>query len=52
MDHSVYGYLSRRSQEELLMIIAFCQAQSDREYYGEIEKMAQQILQDKTSGEA
>ena len=52
MDHSIYGYLSRRSIEELRLIITFCQSQSDREYYGEIEKMAQEIIQSKTGNRA
>ena len=52
MDHSIYGYLSRRSIEELRLIITFCQSQSDREYYGEIEKMAQEIIRGKTGNEA
>lgn len=44
MDHSIFGYLSRRNTEELKQIIALCQTEPDSEYYAEIESLAKVLL--------
>ena len=49
MDHSIYGYLCRRSTEELNRIIAMCQANLEDSYYAEILAIAENILASRVS---
>ena len=51
MDHSIFGYLTRRNAEELRQIIALCQAESDNEDYAEIQAFAQKLLALQQSGD-
>lgn len=44
MDHSIYGYLSRRSKEELEQIIAMYGHLRENDYYEEILTMAERLL--------
>ncbi len=49
MDHSIYGYLSRRSIEELEQIIAMYQHLQEDAYYKEILVMAKHFLEERIS---
>lgn len=50
MEHSLYAYLTRRTQEELQSVIAMCKAELPSAYYEDILAMAERILQEKASG--
>ena len=45
MDHSIYGYLSRRSKEELEQIIAAYEHLGGNKYYAEILMIAKHFLE-------
>ena len=51
MDYSLYGYLSRRTKEELKQIIALYDHLRDDEYYKAILEMAEDILMEKINSE-
>ena len=51
MDYSLYGYLSRRTVEELKQIIALYDHLRDTEHYRVILEMAEEILISKTAAE-
>ena len=44
MDHSIYGYLSRRSKEELAQIIVAYEHLGENKYYAEILVIAKHFL--------
>lgn len=49
MDLSVYGYLSRRTKEELERIIAMYRPLKGDDYYKEILAIAEHFLQERIS---
>lgn len=49
MDHSIYGYLSRRSKDELEQIIAMCEHLQENEYDHQIFVMAKSFLKERTN---
>ena len=46
MDHSVKGYLERRTDAELVMALEFCISQNDPEFYRETIELIR-IIQEK-----
>ncbi len=52
MEHSLYAYFTRRTEAELLQVIAMCKSQLPSEYYSGILKTALEILQQKRACKA
>ena len=44
MDHSVQGYLSRRTTEELELMLQYCLQAENSKYYANIALMVRRIL--------
>lgn len=51
MDHSIYGYLSRRSKKELEDIITLYAAMTNDDYYKQIVDLAMHFLEQRIAEE-